>query len=140
MLTASKKISFSSACLFQTAEKAKSNCVRKSRVFPFYLIAFAFYFLPLDITAQTPKFNSNSSAQATVYLDFDGHTVKGTSWNWDSVIHARPSGLKQAAITEIFNRVAEDYRIFNINITTDSSVFAKAPVARRIRASPRVKR
>ena len=83
--------------------------------------------------SQIPKYNSNSSASATVYLDFDGHTVQGTSWNWDSTIHAKPSGLKTAAITEIFNRVAEDYRIFNLNITTDSSVYAKAPVSKRVR-------
>ena len=127
------KISFTNNRPFLPEEKGKSNYVKKSWVFLFYILPFTFYFLPLNAIAQIPKFNSNSSAQATVYLDFDGHTVKGTSWNWDSVIHARPSGLKQAAITEIFNRVAEDYRIFNINITTDSAVFAKAPVARRIR-------
>lgn len=83
--------------------------------------------------AQIPKMNSNSAASATVYLDFDGGVVLGTSWNWDSTIHAQPANLKPAAITEIFNRVAEDYRIFNLNITTDSSVFAKAPINKRIR-------
>jgi hypothetical protein len=89
--------------------------------------------LSSTLFAQIPKYNSNSAATATVYLDFDGHVVQGTGWNWDSTIHAKPAGLKTAAVTEIFNRVAEDYRIFNINITTDSSVFAKAPVAKRVR-------
>ncbi|MEO8582601.1 MAG: zinc-dependent metalloprotease [Flavitalea sp.] len=84
-------------------------------------------------TAQIPKLNSNIAAPATVYLDFDGETVAGTAWNWDSTIHAKPSGLKTAQITEVFNRVAEDYSIFNINITTDASVYAKAPVAKRVR-------
>jgi hypothetical protein len=90
-------------------------------------------FVVAPAMGQIPKYNSNSSAPATVYLDFDGHTVQGTAWNWDSTIHARPSGLSTAVISEIFNRVAEDYRIFNINITTDSSVYAKAPVAKRVR-------
>jgi hypothetical protein len=36
-------------------------------------------------------------------------------------------------ITEIFNRVSEDYRPFNINITTDSTVFLAAPLNQRIR-------
>lgn len=83
--------------------------------------------------ADIPKYNSNHTAIATVYLDFDGQVVKGTSWNWDSTIHAQPARLSTAVITQIFNRVAEDYRIFNINITTDSAVFAKAPATKRIR-------
>src|SRR5688500_8296087 len=83
--------------------------------------------------SQVPRFNSYSAASATVYLDFDGHLVKGTAWNWDGPINAKSSGLKSPIITEIYNRVAEDFRIFNINITTDSSVFAKAPVSKRIR-------
>lgn len=87
----------------------------------------------LPAFAQIPKLSSNPSAKPTAYLDFDGHTVSGTSWNWNGPIYAKPANLNAAAITEIFNRVAEDYRIFNINITTDSSVYAKAPVARRIR-------
>ena len=93
-------------------------------------------FLVLALTtvfSQVPKYNSYSAASATVYLDFDGHIVEGTSWNWDSTICAKPSGLNPAAIKEVFNRVAEDYRIFNINITTDSSVYARAPVAKRVR-------
>src|SRR5687768_4852018 len=80
-----------------------------------------------------PKFNSNSEASATVYLDFDGHLVKGTAWNWDSTIHAKPSTLSSSSVTEVFNRVAEDFRIFNLNITTDSFVFKKAPSGKRMR-------
>lgn len=84
-------------------------------------------------TAQTPKLNSYPKAAATVFLDFDGQAVRGTAWNWDGPIDALPSGFSPQAITEIFNRVAEDYRIFNINITTDSAVFFKAPAATRMR-------
>jgi hypothetical protein len=83
--------------------------------------------------AQIPRFNSNSSAPATVYLDFDGQTVKGTGWNWDGPIQAKASGLSSHIITEIFNRTAEDFRIFNLNITTDSTVFKKAPTNKRMR-------
>lgn len=80
-----------------------------------------------------PKFNSNSAALATVFLDFDGHLVKGTAWNWDSTINAKPSTLTSSIVTEVFNRVAEDFRIFNLNITTDSSVFKRAPSGKRMR-------
>ena len=36
-------------------------------------------------------------------------------------------------MTEAFYRVAEDYRPFNVNITTDSTVFLAAPLNRRVR-------
>ncbi len=84
-------------------------------------------------TAQVPLLNSHPSAKATVYLDFDGQHVSGTSWNWIGDIDAQPAGLPPAAVTEIFNRVAEDYRIFDLNITTDSTVFLAAPPAQRMR-------
>ena len=38
-------------------------------------------------------------------------------------------------LTEIFNRVSEDYRPFDINITTDIDVFIAAPFDKRIRVS-----
>ena len=87
----------------------------------------------MSALAQTPTLNSYSNAQATVFLDFDGHYVQGTAWNWSGPIQALPSGLSASAITEIFNRVAEDYRIFNLNITTDSTVYRATPTGKRIR-------
>ena len=83
--------------------------------------------------AQIPKLNSYSAAPAVIFLDFDGQYVQGTSWNWSGPINAQSSGLSSAAITEIFNRVAEDYRIFNLNITTDSTVYASASPTKRTR-------
>lgn len=89
--------------------------------------------ITMSALAQTPTLNSYSNAQATVFLDFDGHYVQGTAWNWSGPIQALPSGLSASAITEIFNRVAEDYRIFNLNITTDSTVYRATPTGKRIR-------
>lgn len=83
--------------------------------------------------AQVPKLNSYPSAAATIFLDFDGHTVNGTSWNTSGPIYCGGSGLTDAQINEIFNRVAEDYRPFNLNITTDSAKFLAAPAAQRTR-------
>jgi hypothetical protein len=85
------------------------------------------------ICAQVPVLNSFPSARATIYLDFDGQYVTGTSWNWSGPIDAQPSGLSTDAITEVFNRVSEDYRIFNVNITTDSTVYKSAPARQRMR-------
>lgn len=82
---------------------------------------------------QIPRYNSNTAAPATVLLDFDGQVVKGSAWNWDEAIVAKPAALSNAVITEVFNRVAEDFRIFNLNITTDSAVFRRAPSNKRMR-------
>ena len=80
-----------------------------------------------------PKLNSLPSATATVYLDFDGHTVTSSVWNGGNPIFCASPGLTDDQITEIFNRVSEDYRPFNINITTDSTKFLAAPLTQRVR-------
>lgn len=90
--------------------------------------------LQLYAEAQLPVLNSYPSAPATIFLDFDGHTVDGTSWNWSGTpIVCAASGLNATQVTHVFNRVAEDYRPFNVNITTDSTKFLAAPVDKRIR-------
>lgn len=82
--------------------------------------------------AQIPKLSSNPSATATIFLDFDGEYVTGTAWNWSGPIAAAPANLSVAGMTEIFERVAEDYRIFNVNVTTDSAVFYSVPFDKRL--------
>jgi len=80
-----------------------------------------------------PKLSSLPSAQATIFFDFDGQTIVSASWNNGQPLVCAASGLNDTQITEVFNRVSEDYRPFNINITTDSTVFFAAPINRRIR-------
>lgn len=88
----------------------------------------------LSLTAAAvPKLSSYPSATATIFLDFDGQYVYSTVWNGGAPISCAPSGMSDVDITEVFNRTAEDYRPFNINITTDSTVFLAAPLAQRIR-------
>lgn len=84
--------------------------------------------------AQMPILNSLPGASAVIFLDFDGHTVNNTSWNYDGPILCGSSGLNNVQITEIFNRVAEDYRPFDVNITTDSTKYLQAPYNKRMRA------
>ena len=84
-------------------------------------------------TYGVPQLSSLPSATATIFLDFDGHYVNSTAWNNGSPFACAPSGMTDAQITEVFNRTAEDYRPFNINITTDSVKFLAAPLTRRIR-------
>ena len=87
-----------------------------------------------SITAYSiPSLNSLPSATATVYLDFNGEAVSGTIWNGGMPITCEAASLSDNQIIEIFNLVSEDFRPFNINITTDSAKFLDAPLAQRIR-------
>lgn len=87
----------------------------------------------LKLTAQVPVLNSYPSASAVIFLDFDGHNVSGTSWNYYDTIVCGASTLNSSQITQIFNRVSEDYRPFNLNITTDSTKYWSAPANKRTR-------
>ncbi len=80
-----------------------------------------------------PQLNSLPTAQATIYLDFDGQYVNASTWNGGTPINCAPAAMTDAQITEVFNRVAEDYRPFNINITTDENKFLAAPLNKRMR-------
>jgi hypothetical protein len=90
-------------------------------------------FASFAANAQTPALSSYPSASPVVFLDFDGQTVSGTSWNTTGPIYCGASGLDATQITEVFNRVAEDYRPFAINITTDSTKYLAAPANKRMR-------
>jgi hypothetical protein len=80
-----------------------------------------------------PVFNSRPGAPYAIYLDFNGATISGTQWNATynsgNTLEARPwskdsdlttfSDDEQAIIRRIWQRVAEDYAPFNVNVTTD---------------------
>lgn len=83
--------------------------------------------------AQVPAMSSLSTASAVIFLDFDGHTVEATGWNYNGPIYCAPAALNNTQITAVFNRVSEDYRPFNVNVTTDSTRFLSAPLNRRMR-------
>ena len=78
--------------------------------------------------AQVPIFNSYTppppaTSSPVIFLDFDGHTVTGTGWNvYASVIQAAPSGLNSDQITDIYNRMAEDYRPFTVSLSYDVNI------------------
>jgi hypothetical protein len=100
--------------------------------YSFVLLAL-FALCGLGSIAQQPVYNSYPSAKAVIFLDFDGHIVNGSLWNSDGAIVCGPSNMSPVQITEIFNRVAEDYRPFNVNITTDSAKYWAAPLKQRMR-------
>jgi len=69
-------------------------------------------------------------ATGVIYLDFDGE--KGPFVGWGS-FDAAPSGASNAQIKEVWQRVAEDFAPFNINVTTDRRVFDNAGSGHRQR-------
>jgi hypothetical protein len=87
----------------------------------------------LTARGQVPQLSSLPTAQAVLFLDFDGHTVNGTTWNTNGPIFCGAANFTSTQITTIFNRVAEDYRPFQLNVTTDSTKYFAAPVDKRMR-------
>src|ERR1041384_3388629 len=82
--------------------------------------------------AQTFLLHSRPGATKVIYLDFDGHVTTGTPWNtWDTQLPSIVSapfdldGLPLSFntteleyIQHIWQRVAEDYSPFDIDVTT----------------------
>ncbi|MCC6372222.1 MAG: T9SS type A sorting domain-containing protein [Bacteroidia bacterium] len=102
----------------------------KSKIilFPFLLLVS----IQSKLNAQI--FNSNPSiTNKVIYLDFDGQKVSGTLWNNGNTINAAPSTASAANKKVIWQRVSEDYRPFNVNVTTDSTRFNNALPTSRIR-------
>ncbi|MBB5349830.1 hypothetical protein HNR46_000051 [Haloferula luteola] len=88
-----------------------------------------------ELAEAAPILNSLPTAQAVIYLDFDGETVSGTQWNTsynggDDLVVSGPN-FSSAQITSIWSGVAEDYSPFQINVTTDRAVFDATPIQRR---------
>jgi len=87
---------------------------------------------------QTFLLNSRPGASRTIYLDFDGHTVSGTAWN-NTYSPSAPivspafdldgvpgtfNATELERIQYIWQRVAEDYAPFDVNVTTQDPGFA----------------
>lgn len=77
--------------------------------------------------------HSNPGASKVIYLDFDGHTTTGTTWNTnftggadivtppfsnDSTVSTAFSTIELQNIVSIWQRVAEDFAPFDVDVTT----------------------
>lgn len=80
-----------------------------------------------------PILNSLPRAEATVYLDFDGEIIEGHSWEGGRRIVAPAFNFTAAQITSIWQRVAEDFAPFEVNVSTDLQAYLRAPQGRRMR-------
>ncbi|GAL83329.1 peptidase domain-containing protein [Sporocytophaga myxococcoides] len=85
------------------------------------------------ISAPVLNLQSFPGAEGVILLDFDGQYVSGTYWNGGNPINALPSVLSESEIIEIWKLVSEDYRPFNLNITTSESIYQAAPADKRMR-------
>ncbi|WP_232735278.1 RICIN domain-containing protein [Flavobacterium sp. 5] len=73
-------------------------------------------------------------AAGCVMLDFDGYNMPaGNLWNNGNPINAAASGMSDAAVQQHWEVVSEDYRPFNVNVTTSEAVFNSYPRNRRMR-------
>jgi len=90
---------------------------------------------------QTFQLHSRPGSNRVIYLDFDGHVTSNTSWNTTYTngqpinsapfsIDSDPTTFSQAerdAIQYIWQRVAEDYAPFDVDVTTqdpgDAAIF-----------------
>jgi len=80
--------------------------------------------------ADTFLLHSRPGAQRTIYLDFNGAVISGTAWNGGGgPINAQPfdadgnaavfSNAELTTIQAIWQRVAEDYAPFDVDVTTE---------------------
>jgi PKD repeat protein len=81
----------------------------------------------------TFKLHSRPGSNRVIFLDFDGHVTSGTSWNTSYTngqpINSAPYSLdgdpstfntaEQDAIQYIWQRVAEDFAPFDVDVTTE---------------------
>ncbi len=96
--------------------------------------AFAHY----DDIGEIVPLESLPGATGVIYLDFDGEVGPFPGWDqpdedWPGITFAPHSGATSAEIKEVWERVAEDFQPFNLNVTTDQRVYDAAPEGRRIR-------
>lgn len=89
-----------------------------------------------------PILDSLPSADSVLYLDFDGETVTDPLWpseiSGGPTIVAQPATIggrpiTEAEITAVWDAVAEDFRPFNISVTTSKSRYQGASLGERMR-------
>lgn len=82
-----------------------------------------------------PALQSRPTASRVIFLNFEGETVTGTPWNSsynDGLpIVAAPFGTP-AHIEGIWESIAEDYAVFDVNVTTVRADFDEAATANRV--------
>ncbi|VGO16745.1 hypothetical protein PDESU_05337 [Pontiella desulfatans] len=88
------------------------------------------------VSVSTPiRLHSRPGSDNILFLDFDGHVVENTRWNnsrgvdrWDCLPYDKDgdsttfNALELAFITQIWERVSEDFAPFEVDVTTEQPV------------------
>jgi len=74
-----------------------------------------------------------TSTGGTIYLDFWGGDISGTTWNVNGAFTVANSGLGQAEIDGVTASVAQHYAPYNVTVTNDVNVYNATPIGKRIR-------
>lgn len=87
--------------------------------------------VPVSPFPEALEYHSRPGSQNVLFIDFDGESVSGTAWNTTlgrdpiparafslDADYASFSDTEQAAIKRIWQRVAEDFAPFDIDVTT----------------------
>lgn len=76
-------------------------------------------------TTKQPAFSSQPGAAMVLFLNFDGEYVNDSYWNsqMGGATQCYGPNYSDAKIKSIWEGVAEKYRPWNINVTTDRAVF-----------------
>lgn len=90
-----------------------------------------------SVLAALPALDSKPAAVGVLYLDFDGEVVTDPGWNGGATILAQPAlmgsyPITNAQITEVWQRVAEDFKSFDVTVTTIRARYDAAPVGARV--------
>lgn len=84
-----------------------------------------------------PALHSRPGAGRVIYLDFDGETISGTPWNSsynDGLPIVAAPFATTAHIEGIWETIAEDYAVFDVNVTTVRADFDEAAPTDRVMA------
>ena len=88
-----------------------------------------------EVAGAAAVLDSLPGAAGVIYLDFDGETVTGTSWNSSfnggASIVARAAPFSASQIEQVWKGMAEDFRPFGVSVTTDRARYLATPVNRR---------
>lgn len=98
------------------------------------LICFALLCIHSGMLYAQGNGNSPSvSDPAVILLDFDGHEVRATPWNWNGTFYAEPTSFNDRQVREIIERVEADFDIFDVRITFEEKEYQKANPVKRMR-------
>lgn len=86
---------------------------------------------PSETPANAYALQSSPGSGKIIYLNFEGETVSGTRWNAEEnngndIVCAVDASISSSDIQQIWEIVAEDFKPFDVNVTTDRAVYDNA--------------